>query len=101
MNTLEKRLPTGGTAGKAGRGASESSLVASECTTLAAVLQSPPRKRRLDPKIGALAKLDVVEHRLHVFNTAGDMDGWARYYLSWLALYKVAFPMGQEGNYVT
>lgn len=51
-------------------------------------------RRRLDPKIGALKKLDAVEGRLAAARAAGDEVRFSRYYLSWLALYRVAFGSG-------
>lgn len=58
-------------------------------------VDAAPNRRRLDPKVGALIKLDVVEHRLHVANTTGDNDTWVRFFQAWLCLHSLAFFYGR------
>lgn len=97
MNTLEKQLPTGGTIpmGKAGR-AIKTIEVATDYSLESPTLSRP--RRRLDPKAGALIKLDAVEGRLQAARAVGDELTFGRYYLSWMRLHKVAFNYGREGN---
>lgn len=54
--------------------------------------------RRLEPKAGALVKLDIVESRLAAARAAGDDDRWSRYYLVWVRLHKVAFGYEQGAS---
>lgn len=89
MSRRNKNTPGGGASLDNGGAA-----VATEILSQIAPLSTPTR-RRLDPRIGALAKLDVCEHRLHVANTTGDSDTWSRFYLAWLRLHELAFSYGK------
>lgn len=93
MNALEKQLPTGGTIpmGKGGE-AIKTLEFASDDSTRTPPLSRP--RRRLEPKAGALIKLDIVETRLQAARAVKDDDAWGRYYQSWLKLHVVAFGYG-------
>lgn len=90
----EKAKPAGGTAGKAGGKA-----IKGNTRCLDSIIETSPsqaiQKRRLSPQAGALIRLDVCEHRLHIANTTGDSDTWSRFYLAWLQLHSLAFSYGR------
>lgn len=88
-----KAKPTGG---KPVGGEGEAGIIGTsdvEYSLIPPRLSSP--RRRLDPKIGALLKLDVCEVRLQQARAHGDEDRFSRYYLSWCRLHSLAFSYGR------
>lgn len=54
-------------------------------------LSSILKNRRLDPRHGALIKLDFIENRLANARAVGDDTAYGRYYSAWMRLHRVAF----------
>lgn len=87
--------PAEGTAGKAGGKAIKGNTRYLDSIIETSPRQAIPKRRRLDPRIGALKRLDAIEGRLAAARAAGDEIAFGRYYLSWCRLHSLAFGYGR------